>query len=951
MNVKLRVLSAGALFFVGGQLLLAQTKQDTVPKEKQIEEVIITGSYGIKQTAEQITGASVKVKSDQLERPSAVSIEGALQGQVTGLMSTASSGQPGANSITLIRGLGSLTSGNNPLYIIDGVPIPSGDISGLLTSQNALSLINPADIENIEVLKDGVATAVYGSRGANGVVVITTKSGKKGKSDVNFTTEIGAGDVAFEKFNMLNAEESTKLFGLSLFNAGQAPTLQDGYDIAMAEYAWDGVSNYDWNKAVRRANPAFSRYNVNYSGGVGNFLIYASLGYLQQEGISRDSKFDRYNGTLRADWKASDKFKMNMSINLSRSIQKGSTDGSSFGNPTFSGRLMSPTQSIYNPDGTYNTNLYYINATFNPVGIQNENLEKGMFNKVITSVGADYQFLPNFRYTSNFGLDYTSGNELLYWNPDFGDGLNQGDTNGNGNLYRNFNNYLTWNWYNFVHYNKVFAEKHDISISVGFEATRTEREFNGSQKQGFPAGTRIKYADAGTNAVDVTGSADFRSLVGYVGRVSYTFNKYLTIAGSFRRDGYTGFTDYYGNFWGTGLSFDFGKAGILPSFFKSLKLRASYGQNGNQAAGPYAKIDQYSYNGSYISSNAGFISNVAPIEGLYWEKSDKSNIGLDFTLGKNGSIYGSMEIYKNNNTDQIFNVPNPASTGFTGLTKNLADSYSKGLEATLGFRVGNSEGLNWSTKFNYSYNDSRIKGLNGETSPTAIDGNKAWLPGHNPTEFYMRLWAGVDPKNGDPLWYTDDTKTTTTNNSGLAKLAFTGKNALPTHIGSWYNELNYKNFKLSFLVNYQGNYSVFDRWAFVYDSSGQYGYLNQLSSALYDSWTPDNTNASQPKYVYGGNKNANAASTRYLFDGDHIRLRNIELGYRFTKNALNIKGINGIYVYARGINLYTYAFDKNLYFDPESNSNAFAYTASNLGIYDQTQPNLRQYMLGFSIDF
>ncbi|WP_370895702.1 SusC/RagA family TonB-linked outer membrane protein [Chryseobacterium gossypii] len=951
MNVKIRIITTGVLFFTGQALVAQAAKKDTTTKERQIEEVIVTGSYGIKQTPEQITGSSVKVKSDQLERPTAISIENTLQGQVAGLMSTASSGQPGANTITLIRGLGSLTSGNNPLYILDGVPIPAGDISGLLTTQNALSLINPADIENIEVLKDGVATAVYGSRGANGVIVITTKSGKKGKSDLNFTSEMGAGDIAFEKFKMLNAEESTRLFGLSVFNAGEVSSLEAGYNYAKSQYGWDGVSDYDWNRAVRRANPAYSRYNLSYTGGVGNFSIFASLGYLQQEGISKDSKFDRYNGSLRADWKASDKLKLNMSINLSRSIQSGAADASAYSNPVFTARLMSPTQRFYNQNGTYNINLYYLNKEFNPIGIQNENLQKGTFNKVVTSIGADYQFLPDFRYTSNFGIDYTSGNELLYWNPDFGDGNFGKDPNGNGYLSKAFNNYFTWNWYNFVHYNKVFADKHDVSISAGIEATRTEREFNSLAKQGFPAGTRIKYADVGANPVQASGSADFRGLVGYVTRASYTYNKFLTLTGSFRRDGYSGFTGYYGNFWGAGLSFDFGKANLLPAVFKSLKFRASYGENGNQAVSPYSKYDQYSYKGAYISSNAGYVSNIAPIEGIYWEKSNKSNIGLDFTLGKNGSVYGTVEVYKNNNTDQIFNVPNPPSTGFSSITKNLADSYSKGLEATLGFRVGSMEGITWNTKFNYSYNDSKIKGLNGETTPTVIDGYKAWFPGHNPTEFYMRLWAGVDPSNGDPLWYTDETKTKTTNNSGLAKLSFTGKHALPTHIASWYNEFNYKNFKLSFLINYQGNYSVFDRWAFIYDSSGQYGYLNQLSSALYDSWTPDNPNASQPKFVYGGNKNANAASTRYLYDGDNIRLRNIELGYRFTKNALNIQGVNGIYLYARAINLITYAFDKNLYFDPESNSNAFSYTASNLGIYDQTQPNLRQYMLGVSIDF
>lgn len=947
MNGKFKVLTAGVFFFMGGQTIWAQQKKDTV---KAIEEVVVV-AYGIKQTPEQVTGASAKVKGDALEKPTAVSIENALQGQVTGLMSTASSGQPGANTITLIRGLGSLTSGNNPLYILDGVPIPAGDISGLLTTQNALSLINTADIEDVQVLKDGVATSLYGSRGANGVIVITTKSGRKGRSNLNFTSEIGAGNIAFDKYDMTNAQESVQLFGLGLYNAGITPTLNEGVDLAASEYEWDGISNYDWNKAVRRNNPAFSRYNLSYSGGVGNMTLFSSLSYFQQEGISRDSKFDRYTATLKGDWAASERLKMQFSINLARTVQTGTSDGSSFRNPIFTGRLISPTQPIYNPDGSYNVNLYYLNPEFNVVGIQNEDLEKGVFTKIITSLSADYQFLPNFRFTSNFGIDNTSGNELTYWNPDFGDGTFDGDANGNGLLAKAFNSYFTWNWYNFFHYNKVFADKHDVSLSAGMEATKTNREFNSLSKQGFPAGTRIKYASVGTNPVGATGSADFRGLVGYVARASYTYNKFLTVTGSFRRDGYTGFTGYYGNFFGIGASFDFGKAKLLPELFKTLKLRGSYGENGNQAVGPYAKYNQYSFNGAYISSNAGFVSNIAPAEGLYWEKSNKSNIGIDFSLGKTGSVYGTVEVYKNNNLDQIFDVPNPASTGFTTITKNLADSYSKGLEATLGFKVISNDNLNWETRFNYSYNDSRITGLNNEANPTAIDGFKGWFPGHNPTEYYTRLWAGVNPANGDPLWYTDDTKTATTNNSSLAKLSFTGKKALPTHLGSWFNELSYKNFKLSFLVNYQGNYSVFDRWAFVYDSSGQFASLSHLKSALYDSWTPDNTDATQPKFINGGNKNANAASTRYLFDGDHIRLRNVEFGYMFKKEVLNVKGLNGIYVYLRGVNLYTYAFDKKLYFDPESNSNAFNYTSSNLGVFDQTQPNLRQFMLGFNFVF
>ena len=956
MNVKSKVLSAGVLFFLGGNMLLAQ--QDTITKTTEIEEVVLTGSYGVKQTAEQVTGASVKVSGDALQKPSAVSIDGALQGQVAGFMSTASSGQPGAATITLIRGINSLTGSNNPLYVVDGVPIPSGDISGLLTTQNALSNLNPADIENVEVLKDGVATSIYGSRGSNGVILITTKSGRKGRSELNFLSEMGASTLAYDKFDMLNAEENVRLMGVSLFNVPgqtQYATLQDAVNAAAGPtiFDWNGSTNTDWYKAVSRNSPAFQRYNLTYSGGFNKFSIYSSLGYMQQEGLSRDSEFNRYNGMLKGIWEANDKLKMNFSINLSQTRQMGPADGSAFSNPMFAGRIMSPTQSLYAPDGSYNLDLYFLNRTFNPVAIQEANVTSGDFTKVLTTVGADYEIIDNLRFNTVFGYDKTTGDELQFWNPDFGDGYDPTDTNGNGIIVRNFTNRNIWNWYNFLHYNKTFAEKHDLSLSVGMEATRTEIFSDNVTKQGTPAGSRRTNLSNFINPIAASNSISKRGLVGYIGRASYTFNKYLTLTGTFRRDGYSGFSDYYGNFYGAGFAMDFGKTNLMPDQFRSLKLRGSYGENGNTTVGPYNKFPLYSVTAQYAGEEAGNVSNpgAGGVDGIFWEASKKMNVGLDFALKGKLNVTGSIDLYKNDNTSQIIAVPVPPSSGVGAIQMNQATSYSKGIEASLGLDLAKNASFNWTTKFNYSYNDSKVTDLTGDPTPTLIDGTKAFFPGHNPSEFYTRLWAGVDASNGNPLWYTDETRTTITNNVNDAKLSFTGKKALPTHIASWYNEMDYKGFKLSFLFNFQGDYSVYDRWAFVYDSDGAYSNLNQLSAQLYDSWTPDNIDATRPKVVRGGNRNSSNASTRYLYDGDHIRLKTLELGYRFTKNVLNVDGLNGIYVYVRGVNLWTHAFDKDLYFDPESNSNAFAYTASNLGIYDQTQPNLKQYLFGISVDF
>jgi len=953
MNVKLKTISIAVAFFTGGALSAQSDKNDSIKKETTIEEVVLTGSYGVKVPPERAAGATAKISGDALSKPSGVSIDNIIQGQAAGVMATASSGQPGANTITLIRGITSLSGSNNPLYVVDGVPIPSGDISGLLATQNALSLLNPADIESVEILKDGVATSIYGSRGANGVFVITTKSGRKGRSDLNFTSEIGGGNLAFDKSKTLNAQEHVKLYGMALFNAGSAASQQAGEALATSAFGWDGKTNTDWYDAATRNSPSYQRYNLTYSGGVGNLSVYSSLGYMQQEGLDRSSTFDRYNGMLKGVWKASDKLSMNFSINLSQTKTSGPTDGSSFSNPTFTSRLLSPTQNIYNPNGSYNLDLFYINPTFNPLAIQDNDKTYGEFSKILTTVGADYNIVKGLRFNSVFGYDKTVSEEYTFWNPDFGDGLNPGDTNGNGNLFKYYGNRITWNWYNFLHYDKKFGEKHEIAASLGVEATRREVYTDSVSMQGTEAGSRDPYLSSFLNPIDATNSISRSGLVGYIGRASYTYSKFLTLTGTFRRDGYSGFTDFFGNFYGVGAAFDFGQAKLLPSQFQSLKLRASYGENGNTTVGPYSKFPTYSSLGQYFNSNAGGLANpgYGGESGIFWEVSKKSNIGLDFVVKGNLGITGSFDVFRNNNSSQIISVPVPGSSGVSSLFKNQADSYSKGFEANVGLDLFRGSDFNWNTKFLYSYTESKITNLSGDPSPTVQDGLKGYFPGHNPTEFYTRLWAGVDASNGDPLWYTDESRTNVTNDSNQAKLSFTGKKAMPTHIASWINDFSYKGFKLNFMFTFQGDYAVWDRWAFVTDSDGAYANLNQNEAALYDSWTPTNINASRPKIVNGGNRNSSANSTRYLYNGDHVRLKTLELGYRFTKEKLNVDGLKGLYVYFRGVNLWTYAFDKSLYFDPESNSNAFGTTAANLGVYDQTQPNMRQFMMGFSVDF
>lgn len=959
MKKQVFSLSALGLFLGLGGLLYAQ-KTDSL-KTKELEAVVIKGVYGIKQSAEQVSGSSTKISKTALESPTGVSVDNLLQGSGPGIMSSAGSGQPGAKAITLIRGISSLTSGNSPLYIIDGVPVASGDISRNTATQNALSLINPNDIEDIQVYKDGVATSLFGSRGANGVVVITTKSGKKGTARINLTTEIGTSAVAYDKFEYLNAEEHVKYTALAYFNSDNLRNaskefngdFSKAYTKAVNFFRWDGKTNTDWQRAALRENPAYSRYNVSISGGAKDVTLYASLGYLSQEGVPRNADFQRYTGALKGTWQASDKLKASFSLNLSRSVQNTPSTNLTFANPMFMARAISPTQRIYNADGTYNTNIVSVNPNFNIIAVQDLNLNKAVFDKVLSSLSLDYDILPYLTFNTSFGIDNNSGDELVYWNPDIGDGYEPSSANGNGALSKSFTKHFTWNWYNFLNFNKRFGA-HNVSATVGIEATKRTIDIADFEASGFPSGIYKPYASLAASPTAASSNRISWGLVGYIARASYTYDKFLTLTASARRDGYSGFSDYYGNFYGVGGNLELSRIDAVKNVFKSLKLKASYGENGNMAVGPYTKLKLYRLGFNYDSSNGAALSQTgAPDEGLKWEVSKKTNIGLDFSLGRRGSVYGTLDFYSNTNSDQIFDEQVPLTTGFSSVTRNLASVRSRGVEASLGANLVKQKDFQWNVNANYSYNDSEILSLSSDngTGISQIDGRKAFEVGRNPSEFYMRLWVGVDPNTGQPLWYTDGTKTAVTSNSNLAQLSFTGKKALPTHIAALNNELVYKNFRLVFNINYQGGFSVYDAGSFVTDTSGTFFIMNKVKEDLYDSWTPKHTNASRPEILANGNNGDNGASSRYLYDGDFIRLRSLELGYRLNQEQLNLKGLKSVYLYVRGTNLLTYVFDKDLKFDPESNSNSYSNTISNLGIYNSLQPQMKQFIFGVSLDF
>lgn len=918
-----------------------------------LAEAVIIG-YGIAETDEQKTGAYVTVKADDIEKIGSVSFDQALQGQIAGVSIGAASGQPGANTPIFVRGVTSLTGSTMPLVVVNGVPVVTDDLSSIAATSNPLANIDPSTIESVTVLKDAVGTSLYGSRGANGVILVTLKKGIRTKGKFTFNTEFGFGDVAFEKKDWLDAQGHTNFYATALQNY-TGWSAEDAYDYAVSDLGWDGVSTYDWRDAVRHNAISSEKYVLNYSGGSETTRIFTSFSYNSQDGIASDAKYDRLSGYLSADWNVSDRMRMNFDVSLSKAKQTGPSDGSSFSNPVFAGNVMSPTQPIYNEDGSYNLGLSFLSADFNPVAIQNTNTSLSNFYKAIANLGADVDITKDLNLSTKFGVDYNFYDELLYWNPDFGDGLS-GDPLGDGYGYAAHRNFSTWNWANALKYSKIFNDVHNLSLTAGTEAIKYYSSFVSAEAKGFPAGNVKPTLDNAANPSDVNSTRTDYSFMSYFGRASYSFDDRYSITANVRRDGSSRFgkDNKWGTFWGVGAAWNLHKESFLSTpKLTELKLRGSYGTVGNAEIGNYASKTLYrAANGQYLGLPAGAIIQLGD-SNLKWETSEQINVGLDLGLFNN-RVRATVDVYEKNVEDLLYTIStNASATGFTSYWTNDGEMQSRGIEASLTVVPFRSEHFEWTISGNYAYNDSKIVNLN-DGNLVVRNGRKAWQNGHNPTEFYTRLWAGVDQENGLPLWYTDETKTETTSDISQAKQVFTGKQALPVHTAGLSTTIRYKGFSLSSQFSYAGGHSVYDDWGFVYNSDGAYAYLNTREEWANGAWTPENAgNATLPQVVYGGNASSNSPSTRYLYDADNIRWRSAEFGYTFGKDILGDRiGVDKIYLYAKAYNLIVWTFDDRLWFDPETGSNDADYNnIERMGLYDLTQPNLKQVVFGVKVDF
>lgn len=898
----------------------------------QLEQIVVVG-YGT-QRKKDLTGSIALVSTKEIKSLAVPSVSDALQGRAAGVQ-VISSGTPGSDATIRIRGIGTIND-NNPLLVIDGVPVSSG-----------LNTLNMNDVESMQVLKDASATAIYGSRGANGVVIITTKRGNSDQSHLAFNYFFGMQN-ATHVVDMLNASEFAALHNDIMANAGlpQNP--------AYADPASLGVGT-DWLGEM--FNPApMQNFSLSYSGGSAKTNVYVSGNYLSQDGIVTNTGYKKITLQFNSDTKVFDKLKFGNSLTLNH-------DTKTSGNYSIQNAMLAlPTQPLYQEDGNYSGPIQqpmWDGDIVNPIGLAKTVDNSTLGYNLIGSLYGEYEIIKDLKIKSTFGLQANFWNSRT-WAPDY---HWNSSINENSYLYERYNKNLTWLWDNTVTYEKAI-EKHNIALMAGISAQENESHYLNGSKQSF-ASNLTQQMDNGTLQPTLGGSTSSWSLLSYIGRANYSYNgKYLATA-TVRYDGSSRFGE--GNKWGLfpsgSVAWRISEEDFMKSvtFVNSMKVRAGYGLTGNQEIGNYSfssalQTVKYNFNNSVVNA---VVPLMMPNPNVQWEEQKQANIGIDASILKS-RIEVTIDAYIKNTDKMLVPMSVPVSTGYSDVFVpyiNAGKMENKGIEFTIDSRnlVGD---FTWNTSFNFSYNRNTIKSLN-DTVPMAsgsigLNYNLALIQaGHPANEFYGFITEGVfqtqeevdnhavQVPGNDPYNRTSagDIRFKDMNNDGVINdldRVFTG-NPNPTFIFALNNSFTYKGFDLGlFLQGVAGN-KIFNANRLYTEAMSVA--QNQTIETL-NRWTGEGTSNSMPRAVFNDPNKNTRPSDRYVENGSYLRIKNLTLGYTLPSSLTKKAHMSSVRVYASGLNMFT--FTRYTGFDPEVGTS---------GIDNNVYPVTATYSLGINIGF
>ncbi len=934
------------------------------PDTEMLEEVMVVAFGKAKKSA--FTGSAATVKSDKIIGRQSSNVTNSLSGQVAGVQTTSSNGQPGESATVRIRGIGSIAAGNSPLYVVDGVPF-----------DGAISSINPQDIESMTVLKDAASNALYGARGANGVILINTRSGKKdGKATINFDAKWGSNRRAVPNYNVLKSPAEFYEFAhLSLYNSALADvniTPDGAYDYANenlfsprnggvgyqvysfpkgeqligrdgklnpnATLGYSDGKNYfrpdNWYDEVFDTGNLRQEYNVSVSGASDKINYYMSAGYLDDKGIIPNSGFTRYSTRLKADYQAKNWLKLgaNLSYVNSKSSYPRDQSGSSSGNIFYVTNMIAPIYPLYIRDADGNVMKDRRGYTMYDFGdkvrvrpfmsqsnpASSIELDRRQFSTDFFSGKwyANISFLENLVFTMNIGTDVTNRRTAARLNPYYGqfapNGILSASSLRNASINRQF--LLTYN---------IDFDKHALDFLGGYEAyTLKQQVLSGSKEKIYnPDNMDL---DNAILSPTVNSSTERYNTAGYLFRAQYNYdNKYFGSV-SFRRDGSSRFhkDNRWGNFWSVGGGWLMSQEEFLQDvkWINMLKFKMSYGVQGNDdllyasgASNYYPYLDQYAL--SNQNGDFGLALDYKGNKDITWETSHSFNTGFDFELLSN-RLNGSIEYFSRKTTDMLYYKPTPISWGYSSIPMNVGSMINRGVELDLTGVAYVNKNINWDVNFNLTHVKNKILKLDKSLNGQLIDGTRIFKEGESLYQMYLRNYAGVDKETGEALYYVDnvdaDGKVTrdTTADWNKATQYKTG-DLLPKVYGGFGTTLKVFDFDFGMSFAYQLGGTVYDgTYAGLMHVGGRNSGTNWHKD-MANAWTPENTNTNIPQ-LNGSSAYANSTSDRFLISSNYLSLQNITLGYSVPRKSLNKIGVSSLRFYVVADNVALFAKRKGL---------------------------------------
>lgn len=911
---------------------------------QQFEEVVVVG-YGVQKRSE-VTSSISKISGSSIQGLVTPSFESQLAGRATGVQVTTSTGIVGAAPRVRIRGIASINSGTQPLYVVDGMPIYSGDMGGL-ASANGLGDINPNDIESFEVLKDGAATAIYGSRAANGVILITTKRGKKGDMVVNYNNVIGYASP-LNTFDLLKTRDFITISNEKRTNINPTNSL------------WAAGTDYDtdWQKAVLKSNALQVDHNLSFSGGSDKTKYFMSLGYGEQDGIAKSNSMIRYNLRTNLEHKINNWLTFGGSVSLTQTEYEGLNTGrNSLSGNMFNAIRQLPNTPIYDVDNPTGYNINLANGYMGPwdnltnvgdnitniVYVLDHNKFESKIKRTMINAFMSADLFKGMNYRFQASLDNGNTGGFRYNNPIHGDGR------GTGNLLKDNTDLNRWNLQHVFNYNRTFFENHNIAATAVLEYQKERNEYFYGYGSNLINEFYNQFLVTSSYSVQESGGGvTEEGFMSYLGRLSYNYKQKYFLQGSIRRDGLSRFdaNNRWENFIGYSAGWNIAKESFfqgLTKYVNEFKLRASYAEVGNQLVGN----SPYPFRGLTIASSYGALNGLGfsqfGNDELTWETSKKTDFGIDFGLFNKLRL--TFDYFKNESDGLVMESRLPWSLGIpnNNIIKNIGDLENTGYEFGLEYKIIENDNLQWDVRANLTLQDNKVTNIpngadliGGSSTDTNIAPNLIIRQGESLNSLYGFEYWGVNPANGFPVYYKADGSLVQGNpatqsysvfdpaNPSVIGVASTlGQadkkilgNTLPKYFGGISSSLTYKNFDLNFLFRFSGGNKVFNSTRRELMNQN----FNNNGTEILGRWqSPTNPGDGWTPILWAGsntflNQSSNA-STRFVEDGDFISLDNLTLGYSLPKTLLSKIKVDNIRFFIQGQNLLMITKYKGL--DPE----------------------------------